>query len=257
MRTKANTKPDSKSDLTVLGPHECEEEEAARWSIPGCRRFAAVEAAVAESADGMLLPVYTGAIGAGGDERVQIACVRVGFLEPASEYSCVLLKLHTVMSAIRVAPATRAFANGNLVFGVVASGVADRDHVLLSSKSIGDFRLLSKDRQVTNQSHYGLCLLVTVFKGSGGSGALDSVYSVICSEHKSCRSGHFAHCFLQRAPGLVDTSCGGLFFHDALLQSDINSLHDLAALSDPISLSALDAVLHVCPACSAAPTKRC
>ena len=113
--------------------------------------------------------------------------------------------LSCIMSAVRVAPASRAFANGNLVFGVVASGVADRDLVLLSSKSIGDFRLLSKDRQVTYQSHYGLRLLVTVFKGSGGSGALDSVYSVTCSKHKSCRSGHFARCFLQRAPGLVHT----------------------------------------------------
>ena len=58
------------------------------------------------------------------------------------------------MSTIRVAPASRAFANGNLLFGVVAFGVADRDNVLLSSKSIGDFGLLSKDRQVAYRLYF-------------------------------------------------------------------------------------------------------
>jgi hypothetical protein len=52
------------------------------------------------------------------------------------------------MSRIRVAASSRTFAGGNILFGIIAYGIADRDCVLLSSKSIQDFRLLSKSCKV-------------------------------------------------------------------------------------------------------------
>jgi hypothetical protein len=52
------------------------------------------------------------------------------------------------MSEVRVAAATRAFARGDILFGIIAFGIAGRDEVLLSSKTIHDFRALSKDHKV-------------------------------------------------------------------------------------------------------------
>jgi hypothetical protein len=52
------------------------------------------------------------------------------------------------MSEVRVAAASRAFARGNILFGIIAFGIAGRDEVLLSSKTIHDFRALSKDHKV-------------------------------------------------------------------------------------------------------------
>ncbi len=52
------------------------------------------------------------------------------------------------MSEVRVAAASRTFARGNILFGIIAFGIAGRDEVLLSSKTIRDFRALSKDHKV-------------------------------------------------------------------------------------------------------------
>ena len=54
---------------------------------------------------------------------------------------------------------------------------------------------------------------------------------------------------MQRAAGLLDASflAEVSSFVTFFVQSDINTLHDPAALSDPICLSALDTVMHVRP----------
>jgi hypothetical protein len=55
------------------------------------------------------------------------------------------------MSQIRVAASSRAFARGSILFGIIASGIADRSLVLLSSKTLDDFRVLSSDHKVQHQ----------------------------------------------------------------------------------------------------------
>jgi hypothetical protein len=56
------------------------------------------------------------------------------------------------MSDIKVAAATRTFSRGHILFGLIASGISEHDHVLLSSKTINDFRSLAKDHKV--MMHY-------------------------------------------------------------------------------------------------------
>ena len=129
------------------------------------------------------------------------------------------------MSRIRVAASSRAFARGNILFGIIAYGIVDRDGVLLSSKTIEDFRLLSKDSK---------CVAALV------SSLPSHILSFRAADQASL---HAAFCVALQVTGFIIAQ-RSLAVCDTFLQRDIDSLHDPASLCDPSCLSALDAVIQ-------------
>jgi hypothetical protein len=95
------------------------------------------------------------------------------------------------MNDVRISVASRAFARGHILFGVIASGISGSDAVLLSCKTIHDFRVLSTDQKVALITicctHYNLLsrLLLTI---SQVLGALERLMASVPAHVHSLRA---------------------------------------------------------------------